>query len=61
MNVQDFVLSHLQKGPQTTEELASILPLDKASRLGKTLATLERKQLIYRVGEDPRKNVWALC
>lgn len=56
MNVRDFVLNQLVKEPQTTEELSALLPLDKASRLGKTLATLEAQDRIKKYGD-----VWVLC
>jgi hypothetical protein len=53
MNVRSFVLTQLGKQRQSTEELSSVLSLDKASRLGKTLATLERQGIIAR-GEDDK-------
>ena len=56
MNVQDFVLNQLHKKNQRTEDLSSLLPLEKASRLGKTLATLEAKGKIKREGD-----AWTLC
>lgn len=56
MNVRDFVLAQLEKRPHGTEELASILPLDKATRLGKTLATLEIQGKIKQ-----ENDVWIIC
>lgn len=47
MNVRKFVLTNLVKKAQTTEELSALLPLEMASRLGKTLATLEQQGKIH--------------
>ena len=60
MNVRDFVLNQLAKGSQTTEELSSILPLEKATRLGKTLARLEMQRKIVKTMVVAGKDVWAL-
>lgn len=61
MNVRDFVLNQLQKGPRSTEDLAILLPLEKASRLGKTLSTLEAQGAIKRTGDGRPGDAWALC
>lgn len=60
MNVRAFVLTTLHKAPHSTEELAALLSLEKASRLGKTLATLETQGKIRRTG-DRMGDAWALC
>lgn len=59
MNVRSFVLTTLHKAPHSTEQLAAVLPLEQATRLGKTLATLESQGKIRRTG-DRIGDVWAL-